>query len=439
MPRRSRLAAWPPTRWCSSQRGTRKRRCPTSSRRRDATSPTSTSWSSTTAPPTTRRAWRARAARASCASTRTAGCRWASPPATAQRSTRGYQYCGRLDADGQHPAAELARMLERVRAGECDVAIGSRFLPESGEEGGRYQPPVERVVGTSLRACSCGCAWARDLGRHERPVRGGPAALALLADPYVSESPEVEALVRIAGATCACSRCRYTSPARARELVLHRPPRRGPGGVDRAHAVRGRAAAPSLPAPGEEEAGKFRCRSCRSSADQPRPERQPGDAAGVGRAGDLPPARERPQDRRAAASLASRSRCEARPPKAAHPCTGPATTAGDPAEAHGEHQRVGARGRPSPRVHHATGRRDRAATTWSRSITVPATTAVTSGPRPFVWAAAPPRRRRAAPWANGSAHARSVRRNVMHGVVRGLPAGRIRVPPRSHRGHGPRT
>ena len=67
-----------------------------------------------------------------------------------QALDRGYDFCGRLDADGQHPAAELARMLELVRADECDVAIGSRFLPGSGQDGERYKPAPERVFGTSL-------------------------------------------------------------------------------------------------------------------------------------------------------------------------------------------------------------------------------------------------------------------------------------------------
>ena len=67
-----------------------------------------------------------------------------------QALDRGYDYCGRLDADGQHPAAELGRMLEKVRAGECDVAVGSRFLPGSGQDGERYRPTPERVFGTSL-------------------------------------------------------------------------------------------------------------------------------------------------------------------------------------------------------------------------------------------------------------------------------------------------
>jgi glycosyltransferase involved in cell wall biosynthesis len=113
----------------------------------------------------------------------------------------GYAFCGRLDADGQHPAAELARMLELVRADECDVAVGSRFMPESGREGERYRPTPERVFGTSLLRLLIRL-------RLGQPITDGTSgmyavnrrALELLADPYVSESPEVEALVRITDA-----------------------------------------------------------------------------------------------------------------------------------------------------------------------------------------------------------------------------------------------
>ncbi|HEU5373180.1 MAG TPA: glycosyltransferase family 2 protein, partial [Gaiellaceae bacterium] len=44
----------------------------------------------------------------------------------------GYAYCGRVDADGQHPPYELARLLAMVRRGECDVAVGSRFVSGDG-------------------------------------------------------------------------------------------------------------------------------------------------------------------------------------------------------------------------------------------------------------------------------------------------------------------
>jgi glycosyltransferase involved in cell wall biosynthesis len=113
----------------------------------------------------------------------------------------GYEYCGRLDADGQHPAAELARMLDLVRGDDCDVAIGSRFLPGSGRDGERYRPAPERVVGTSLLRLLMRL-------RLGQPITDGTSglyavnrgALELLADPYVCESPEVEALVRITDA-----------------------------------------------------------------------------------------------------------------------------------------------------------------------------------------------------------------------------------------------
>ena len=118
-----------------------------------------------------------------------------------QALTRGYEFCGRLDADGQHPAAELARMLELVKSGKCDVAIGSRFLPESAKDGERYKPAPERVLGTSLLRLLMRL-------RLGQPISDGTSglyavnreALALLADDYVCDAPEVEALVRITDA-----------------------------------------------------------------------------------------------------------------------------------------------------------------------------------------------------------------------------------------------
>jgi glycosyltransferase involved in cell wall biosynthesis len=109
----------------------------------------------------------------------------------------GYAFCGRLDADGQHPPAELARMLAMVKAGRCDVAVGSRFLAESGE----YQPAPERLVGTSLLRLLMRL-------RLGQPISDGTSgmyavnhrALELLANPYVCEAPEVEALMRITDA-----------------------------------------------------------------------------------------------------------------------------------------------------------------------------------------------------------------------------------------------
>ena len=58
----------------------------------------------------------------------------------AAAAERGYAWCGRVDADGQHPPEELRRLLERVRSGDCDVAVGSRFVGGDGYEEYRYRP-----------------------------------------------------------------------------------------------------------------------------------------------------------------------------------------------------------------------------------------------------------------------------------------------------------
>jgi len=110
----------------------------------------------------------------------------------------GYAYCGRVDADGQHPVAELARLLALVREDRCDVAVGSRFVSGEGYAPYRYRPSAARRLGTGV------------LRRAMKPVLGRPfgdatsglyavneKALPLLAEPFRSGAPEVEALIRV--------------------------------------------------------------------------------------------------------------------------------------------------------------------------------------------------------------------------------------------------
>jgi glycosyltransferase involved in cell wall biosynthesis len=113
----------------------------------------------------------------------------------------GYPFVGRLDADGQHPPEELKRLLERVRSGDCDVAVGSRFASGDGYPPFRYMPSAARRFGTAI------------LRRALRPVLGrsfldatsgmyavSAKAMAILANPYTSGAPEVEALLRLRAA-----------------------------------------------------------------------------------------------------------------------------------------------------------------------------------------------------------------------------------------------
>jgi glycosyltransferase involved in cell wall biosynthesis len=68
----------------------------------------------------------------------------------------GYDFCAHLDADGQHPPAEVARLLEQVRADRADLVIGSRFHEDGTEAGNEeidgedYRATISRRIGISL-------------------------------------------------------------------------------------------------------------------------------------------------------------------------------------------------------------------------------------------------------------------------------------------------
>jgi glycosyltransferase involved in cell wall biosynthesis len=115
-----------------------------------------------------------------------------------EANERGHAYCGRVDADGQHPVAELRRLLELVRGGGCDVAIGSRFAHGEGYADDRYELPPSRRFGTRLLRTALRLRLGR---RFHDPTSGmavaNRAAMVVLARPYVSGAPEVEALLRL--------------------------------------------------------------------------------------------------------------------------------------------------------------------------------------------------------------------------------------------------
>ena len=60
----------------------------------------------------------------------------------------GYEVVAQIDADGQHSAADLPRLLSRLEDSENDVVIGSRFL----DRDGHYTPSKARKLGMSLFA-----------------------------------------------------------------------------------------------------------------------------------------------------------------------------------------------------------------------------------------------------------------------------------------------
>ena len=122
-----------------------------------------------------------------------AGYRWA--------LEHGYAYCGRVDADGQHPAHELARLLELVRADECDVAVGLAVRLGDGYAAYRYRPSPARRFGTAVLRRAMKLVLRRPFGDATSGLYAvNASALPLLAETFASGAPEVEALIRVANA-----------------------------------------------------------------------------------------------------------------------------------------------------------------------------------------------------------------------------------------------
>jgi glycosyltransferase involved in cell wall biosynthesis len=112
----------------------------------------------------------------------------------------GYAYCGRVDADGQHPVAELRRLLEVVRSGSADVAVGSRFATPGGNgfSRERYESSAARRLGTGLLRRSIEIVLDRPFHDATSGMYAVNArAMPILARPYTSGAPEVEAVLRL--------------------------------------------------------------------------------------------------------------------------------------------------------------------------------------------------------------------------------------------------
>ena len=105
-----------------------------------------------------------------------------------------YDIAVRVDGDGQHDPAQLARILAPVLHGDADIVVGSRF---AAEEGG-YRSSRSRRVGIRILAS----VVSRIVGQRVTDTTSGFQALnrqgiALFAHDYPHDYPEVEATVMV--------------------------------------------------------------------------------------------------------------------------------------------------------------------------------------------------------------------------------------------------
>jgi glycosyltransferase involved in cell wall biosynthesis len=108
----------------------------------------------------------------------------------------GYDVCAHLDADGQHPAAEVARLLSEVEAHRADLVIGSRYHAGGGKAASDdYRPTLSRRIGTSVFRFFLTLATRQ---RFTDTTSGMRAAnrrvMALFSEHYSPDFAEIESL-----------------------------------------------------------------------------------------------------------------------------------------------------------------------------------------------------------------------------------------------------
>ncbi|MGH2973977.1 MAG: glycosyltransferase family 2 protein [Solirubrobacterales bacterium] len=107
----------------------------------------------------------------------------------------GYDFCAHLDADGQHPPAEVARLLREVQADSADLVIGSRYRDPGPAESDDYRPTLSRRIGTGVFRFFLTLATRQ---RFTDTTSGMRAAnrrvMALFSERYSPDFAEIESL-----------------------------------------------------------------------------------------------------------------------------------------------------------------------------------------------------------------------------------------------------
>jgi glycosyltransferase involved in cell wall biosynthesis len=107
----------------------------------------------------------------------------------------GYDFCAHLDADGQHPPTEVARLLEEAYADRADLVIGSRYRERGPTESDDYKPTLSRRIGTGVFRFFLTLATRQ---RFTDTTSGMRAAnrkvMALFSERYSPDFAEIESL-----------------------------------------------------------------------------------------------------------------------------------------------------------------------------------------------------------------------------------------------------
>lgn len=104
---------------------------------------------------------------------------------------KGYDIAVQVDADGQHPADQIGRIIEPIIAGKADMVVGSRFLGT-----GDYKPSFARSTGMAVFSRVVSAIIREKVTDTTSGFRAsGRRCIRFFSDHYPDDYPEVEALV----------------------------------------------------------------------------------------------------------------------------------------------------------------------------------------------------------------------------------------------------
>ncbi len=97
---------------------------------------------------------------------------------------KGYEYVVQMDADGQHPAKYIRELAEPVIQGLTDVAIGSRFIRDTG-----YTMPFAKKIGVFIFSTIVSLVTGKTV---KDPTSGFQALNRKVLQLYVSDAYPVD-------------------------------------------------------------------------------------------------------------------------------------------------------------------------------------------------------------------------------------------------------
>ncbi len=109
----------------------------------------------------------------------------------------GYEVCAHLDADGQHLASELARLVAEIEADRADMVVGSRYRERGAGEDGDYRANLSRRTGQHLFRLIVSLSTRQRFTDTTSGMRAvNRRVMRLFSERYSPEFAEVESVQR---------------------------------------------------------------------------------------------------------------------------------------------------------------------------------------------------------------------------------------------------